>query len=806
MNMENNNMKQTTFWKFLKDHKIEIPIIQRDYAQGRIGKEKLREKFLADLKNALDGKLPPNEKVLKLDFVYGSTENECFIPLDGQQRLTTLWLLHWYIAIKAGVLSDNKTVFKNFSYETRISSREFCKKLTDFKSNIKKPIVVQIQKQTWFYSAWKQDPTIQAMLNMLGGTPIVDETKKNILDGIEEVFVENFEDYWEKLSGENCPIIFYCLDLVNLKLSDDLYIKMNARGKQLTNFENFKADLVGHIKKKKCEKNKTPKETTAHKLDTIWTEIFWKYKSDKHEIDAIYFTFLKRYCLNSLIVAQKKENEEGSTINKFWFTAEKIEQSEWFKNIWNLKLEYTGFDVFNPKEDNIELFDYKLLNRLKQTLDNFHNTFRNTLKEDINRLFYSASDSSFRFIPDYIKNTNYNINNPNTGAEFIPRTITQPQRIVFHAICCYFANGQYDEISFKQWLRVVWNIVENANITGTQPMIGAMRLIDDLAYFSHEIYSHLKVRDISKDFAKEQMEEEKEKAKQILFDNTNSWENKIIEAERTAFFNGSIRFLFRTGVNTYDWNNFDKRFEKSKLYFDEKGVKSEFRKDARLICTLISLFTKWRQCWGEKKVKIGNGTEVWSYIIKNDNLLQPLVGLLDLDTIPLEITNFSSPIEKFDDGYGEMEKLVHEDMCNNRLIKEAINIMDEGIMLNWRNNHFALYRPNANANWKKYVIGNMRNKIFFDLRQNGIILTQQNISEMPYFWGWEIDFTSTLNNKKYRWWDALKEQTENGEWKVVPDVNLDNLEEYLNGCLKNPIGELKYDCSYNNCQMKTELL
>lgn len=30
-----------------------------------------------------------------------------------------------------------------------------------------------------------------------------------------------------------------------LPLSDDLYIKMNARGKRLTDFENFKADLIG---------------------------------------------------------------------------------------------------------------------------------------------------------------------------------------------------------------------------------------------------------------------------------------------------------------------------------------------------------------------------------------------------------------------------------------------------------------------------------------------------------------------------------------------------------------------------------
>ena len=125
--MKNNKIQQTTFWKFLQNRKIVIPIIQRDYAQGRIGKEKLREKFLKDLKKALD-----DNEILKLDFVYGNIENNCFNPLDGQQRFTTLWLLHWYIAFKAGTLKDNEATFKNFTYETRTSSREFCNKLCEF--------------------------------------------------------------------------------------------------------------------------------------------------------------------------------------------------------------------------------------------------------------------------------------------------------------------------------------------------------------------------------------------------------------------------------------------------------------------------------------------------------------------------------------------------------------------------------------------------------------------------------------------------------------------------------------------------
>ena len=77
--------------------KITIPIIQRDYAQGRKDKGFIRKNFLKSIKDSLE----KNEN-LTLDFVYGNTEGEKFFPLDGQQRLTTLWLVYWYLSYKAG--------------------------------------------------------------------------------------------------------------------------------------------------------------------------------------------------------------------------------------------------------------------------------------------------------------------------------------------------------------------------------------------------------------------------------------------------------------------------------------------------------------------------------------------------------------------------------------------------------------------------------------------------------------------------------------------------------------------------------
>ena len=68
--------------------RIKIPIIQRDYAQGRNSDAvaRIRANFLDVLHDALT-----TGTLLSLDFVYGEVINETLYPLDGQQRLTTLW-------------------------------------------------------------------------------------------------------------------------------------------------------------------------------------------------------------------------------------------------------------------------------------------------------------------------------------------------------------------------------------------------------------------------------------------------------------------------------------------------------------------------------------------------------------------------------------------------------------------------------------------------------------------------------------------------------------------------------------------
>ena len=132
-----------------KGFSIEIPALQRDYAQGRWAQKGIGEKFAEALLEVLDG--DDKAKGLHLDFIYGYVEekdSKKLILIDGQQRLTTLWLLHLYLykrlELEGQVKESNdiKNWLGRFSYAARSGAKEFCQALLEqnfLDSEAKKP-------------------------------------------------------------------------------------------------------------------------------------------------------------------------------------------------------------------------------------------------------------------------------------------------------------------------------------------------------------------------------------------------------------------------------------------------------------------------------------------------------------------------------------------------------------------------------------------------------------------------------------------------------------------------------------------
>ena len=259
-----------------KYDKIEIPIIQRDYAQGRKKEGKVRSSFVKFLIKAFVTQTP-----VELDFIYGNVREEddnsvhTFIPVDGQQRLTTLWLLYWFLSVKEERLGEIVFWMRKFSYETRPSSHSFCERLLteSFPSEKMRDIDEYIKNQKWFDNEWLNDGTVSGMLQMLH-------------DFSQQEVLLNGTATLDALIGE--LFSFYLVPLELFGLSDELYIRMNARGKVLTDFENFKSEFY------KILKDYPLLEEVKNKMETNWVENLWSYKKKgTYVIDQCFMNYLK---------------------------------------------------------------------------------------------------------------------------------------------------------------------------------------------------------------------------------------------------------------------------------------------------------------------------------------------------------------------------------------------------------------------------------------------------------------------------------------------------------------------------------
>ncbi|GAA0324613.1 DUF262 domain-containing protein [Psychrobacter aestuarii] len=519
--MENESKYQgelLTFYQLLEKYPIEVPIIQRDYAQGRDNQKKVRTKFL----KALHDSLSKNE-VLMLDFIYGSIDDNNFQPLDGQQRLTTLFLLHCYVCMVDKVPYNEYNLLKNFSYETRMTSRDFCRELVDNLSNFydleskigtspdPKIFSTMIKDSSWFFLSWKSDPTISAMLNTL------DDIHQNFND---------IEDIWNKLTKDNI-IKFYYIELENLGLTDDLYIKMNARGKLLTTFENLKAGIEKKVFDNKWEDNIHIEDTFKVKIDTKWTDFFWSNFRVNTSTDESFVRFIAFVTMVDSAFSEKSDSNS----------------------------DLIRFLQDNSHNITIERLDLLVFKRLINYFDLLADNYPEFLEKNINLQLFEHQPE-VNLLHEVLTNTS---------------EASYTQKVLLFAQIKYFENlnesKKFDSELYNNWMRVIRNIIAFGNIEATgnrnsiirspQAFTGVLNLISDLSEGSSNIYVFLADHSnhIASRFSDSQIKEERAKAHLILEDPTRK--NFIHKLEDTDTLRGRLGFIFDCIEYEADFNNFD---------------------------------------------------------------------------------------------------------------------------------------------------------------------------------------------------------------------------------------------------------
>ena len=600
-----NDTSKKTFQEIINQYKIEIPIIQRDYAQGR-NDDKIQE-IRGIFLDAIFDKLQKNE-CLHLDFVYGSVEKNKFIPLDGQQRLTTLFLLYWYFKKKESQNID----LKNFTYVTRASSREFCQNLVQEETKIdfsKGKLSEQIKDSAWFLTFWEKDPTVQSMLTMI--------------DAIYNKF-QSIENGFERLNN----ISFEFLQMEHFGLTDDLYIKMNARGKELTKFENFKAKFQQHIENENFEDDVQEIEKFSHKIDTVWLDLFWKHRKEDNSVDDKFMNFISRIAIQAVCLFPDKKTEEKEEIGKE--TKEKIQK------------------IYG---NNVELNDFTnqgSFNYLKQCFDLY-------------------SDKSTQYDKLEIGITLWNKNGKKTNLfknSLLEKTSYQEQ-VLFFAQTQYLLNHKEanknvsSEESFKDWMRVIRNIVHNSTIDSPSTFKGATKLIQELLAGSDDIYKYLAGSQINSKFASRQIQQEILKAKLIMKDEKNK--QVIFDTEDTNFCKGNIEFaLYCIDFNETNLDSFCKgKLSQIKAviqeYLSKNDVTNKFR--AALFTVNPNFYTYWRSwlfaadCPKYCLIKDINDLKhntTYSPSLKDDvkTLLNQLIGNKGIKQLLTEFTPLDMPTWK----------------------------------------------------------------------------------------------------------------------------------------------------------------
>ena len=695
--MEN---KKYTLLNFLKSEysdaiSFEIPIIQRDYAQGRSDErsKEIRKTFLGSLIAAVEN-YP--QKNIELDFVYGKRNKNKVYLLDGQQRITTLYLLHWYLTQRLQKPSLLKGVA--LSYRVRQYADEFTQKISDkntqidFTSSIPSQAICNC---TWFFDAWKYDPTVKGMLNTL--------------DTIHELLKDKSisdERYWLPL--EEGAVTFYWLNLEEHQLTDELYLKMNARGKQLSNFENFKASLVKRIADNGWEENIQEKESFSFKMDTIYTDLFWEYRGEVNVIDYEVTNF---FAGMAMIGYALKENCE---------TQQKRIQ-ELFNNPLSVRVE------------DFEESDFKLF---MSYLD-FYSTEKNISIETKLWKYYNPNNKR-GFFEEFIKDENKGTGEFYKGA-------TYPQRIFFYALSELFIKVK-DKAIRENFIRVVRNIIENATIDSAQTFVGAIKLMSELLEGVQDIYWYLSKTAIQSNFASYQVTQEKQKAERIVAN--PEWKDIIWKAEEHPMFKGDIGFLLLETEN--DLSLFKKRYEVAKEMFDEKGVKGKYRENALLIRALVSRFDNWYLFWS--RLVFDSSTETWKRILRTDNRwVKYFLLLLDNESKLEQFIIEDSSLQKGDedDNDFKLRKKTHTNLYQTELLAAIC----EECYLRSEYDNYILYPYNSHTEKNKYIVtseSEAYKKLLQTIVQRNIPTEQRlewNSKKLPFLWGRNINFS--FNGKEY---------------------------------------------------------
>ena len=615
-----------SFWSLLSEEKnnytICIPRIQRDYAQGREEPEveQIRKTFI----NAIFDSLR-NRNELDINFIYGNVdskdEEKVFIPIDGQQRLTTLFLLHWYFATWAGALDDScKETLGRFKYETRFITGEFCNRLVydvnvDLK-NLDGKLSDVIKDYYWFFSTFYLDATIKAMLVML------DDIHK-IVKAMDDNSV--VDDFFDLLTSDECPVTFLFLNIEDIGLTDEIYIKMNARGKALTRFENFKAQLTAYL----SGYDEDFSQRFIGKINGEWSQFFWNeeyrplIQSTEDRKVSRRSTIFDDQIMNLFRFIMTNENisnvdigdENSETKYRVRSILGGLSRESDFQFVNHLFAdEFRSVQNYTTENANVDIRVFRFIEKLLDIMSK--------RKAETGNIYFTDNtlyDRQFINEEEYFKRQIRSVSE---------KALSYEDQVLMYALFCFLVKYANDDNSFDkskeltEWMRVIYNLAHNTlyntiddyyrSIRRVKSLVESDYAIDILGYAATLLRKNYR-QGSGFGFVDNQMMEECIKANLML--SSDKWKQRIVAAEHSflesqitsLFVFSGIRDMYETEIREYEdvqenkdkhflpgidsvlskaksepsyLNAFDEYLAKINLIFDEDEIKPELEADS----------------------------------------------------------------------------------------------------------------------------------------------------------------------------------------------------------------------------------
>lgn len=621
-----NNIKE-----LLKEEELIIPEIQRDYVWG--DNELVIKRFINNIKNMKD-----NEE-LDIGFFYSYKIYENFNALiDGQQRITTLILLSWYVGV------DN-TKLNNFKFKVRENSNNFLEKLLEQKSSEisaidGKKISDKIKNSIWYKRIWDNDPTVKSILNALD---IIDKELDNEKENIKNK-IDNIK--------------FSCIEAGDRRLETE-YILLNKRGVNLTNSEQLKAILTEDIENK---------NEWLEKWEKDWQDILWECKGENiYNTDNIWNAVL--YWVRDIYVIENnicKDNDKEKINYDFDLIGIEKENKEKVLKIldWIIPV----LETINYKFDIIQKECKFVIDDIESKIQGkvgANKEYSLTIKEKA--LFYSIlylinniniKDKNIQLdtIIEFILKT-HNIYIGEGTAEEIKRNIAKYNTMEIRGrdsfegipktITINIAefSGIFHEIIELEKIRIFRNLIQNSNITASN----LHNVVNSLKKFNNNVYKLGELEGLNKE------QQEEEALKLEIFEKYEEYKNIIIEIENNNLFKGKIKkiLLLFLSIKEKD-EKLNDNYKLKDFYKNKKDILIKLLENKNI--EFQNLFNIYKELnsnknnvWGEllleEDVYKSNKNYIW--LISNEEYAFLKLVYLNIINIDKNISDNSIRLEEF---------------------------------------------------------------------------------------------------------------------------------------------------------------